>query len=232
MSCKLCAWLCNWFCADSGLDEASFWANSDKWERAQSNDWELWAGETDHQRELNRQASELGKTDPEAAFRRRVEAADAGSTWAMQKVGWGYATGTDVAANFELAQSYYRRAITAGSSMATILYAQLLAKHERYDESQQVLEEGVRADFIPAIFWRARIRYRQSPTRSTAREIAPLLEYATGKGHLGAELTLNRLLLRGKLGLRGIARGFGMMRAYIVRQLKNDKTGEEATDLS
>jgi TPR repeat protein len=82
------------------------------------------------------------------------------------------------------------------------------------------LEDGVQKGFVPASYWLARLRYGRARSRKIARQIAPLLEYAADKGHPGAELMLGRLLLSGKLGLRGIPRGLGMFRAFVVRAVK------------
>lgn len=230
MSCKLCAWLCNWLCADTELDRAAFWKEADDWERAHSNEWELWSADSDRNRELNGQASELNESDPDAAFRLRTEAADAGSVWAMEVVGWHYQTGTGVVADVETALEYYRRAIDAGSWMATIEYARLLARQGQHDECREVLEDGVQSDFVPAFFWLAWLRYKHSKSRKTAREIAPLLEYASSKGHPAAHALLCRLFLSGKLGLRKIPHGFRMIWAFVGSRLEAQNTENEAAN--
>ena len=221
MSCKLCAWLCDWACAR--LDCASYRTESEDWERGQSNEWELWSQETDENRELIERAVALKKTDREAAFRLYLEAADAGSVWAAQTVGWHYHIGYAVAADFGQAQEYYRRAIAAGSWMATLSHARLLATHGRYDESKKILEDGVRAGFIPAYYWLAWVRYEQSPSRETLREIRPVLEAAARAGHPQAHWMLKAFLLLGKYGVREIPRGFNLSR-------DNWSQGSAATD--
>jgi TPR repeat protein len=223
VSCKLCAWLCNWLCPDAELERASFWQKTDEWERAQSNDWELWSAETDEQRALNARAAELNKSDAEAAFRLRTEAADAGSTWAMQMVGWHYDTGTLVPADFDKAQEYYHRAVCAGSWTATIRHARLLAEHGHDDHWRAILQDGVEQDFVPAFYWLAWLRYKQSKSRKTREEIKPLLEYAAEKGHPAAEVLLGRMLLSGKFGLREIPRGFEMLRAFVSRSVREQE---------
>ena len=129
LSCKICAWLSDWFSIKSDVDCARQWNESDAWERAHSNESELWSEESDRNRELIEQAWAIQVTNPAAALRIYLEAAYAGSPWAMQQVGWHYRTGAGVAADFERAQDYYRRAICAGSWTATISYARLLAEH-------------------------------------------------------------------------------------------------------
>lgn len=209
MACRLCTWLCDRFCADFN---ASIWDRSDAWEREHSNEYDLWSAETDRNRELIERAGALHDADPEAAFRIDLEAAQAGSIWAMELVGWHYDTGAVVQADFGQAQEYYCRALRAGSWMATIKYARLLAAHSHFDSCERVLKDGVEADFVPAYFWLAWFRYKQSRTRKTCREIKPLLEYAAEKGHPGATLVLARLMARGKFGFRAIPEGFRLFR--------------------
>jgi len=180
---------------------------SHAWERAHSNDSELWSEEGLRNRELIEQAYARFKTDPAASFRLYLEAAEAGSAWAMEEVALQYATGTAVAADLEKAQEYYARAIGAGSWRATLQYARFLAEHDRHDECESVLEDGVASDFVPACFWLARLRYERCQSRKLCREIRPMLEHAAGKGHPEAQVLLGRLMVRGKFGLREIPAG-------------------------
>jgi len=153
-------------------------------------------------------ANAIRPTDPEAAFRIYVDMADAGVAWAMEKVGYQYAWGNFVPRDWERAQDYFRRAIEAGSWMATLKYARLMADRGHFDVCEAVLQDGVNADFLPACYWLAWYRFRQSGTRTTVREIRPLLERAAEAGHPAAALLLARLQVWGKFGLREIPRGF------------------------
>ncbi|MEI9851383.1 MAG: hypothetical protein WDN24_11750 [Sphingomonas sp.] len=227
MTCKLCLFLCNWLCGDDAERvRVSLWDSATAWERAQSNEWELWSEESDGNRELIKQARAMQEADPEAAFRTFLEAAEGGSAWAMEMVGWHYDTGTAVAADFGQAQEYYYRAICAGSWMATIAYARLLAEHEYFDYCERVLDDGVRSDFVPASFWLAWFRYKQSPTRETCREIRPLLEFAAEEGHPGAKLMIARLMARGKFGIREIPGGFGRIMEIVSRFRSEPEAGD------
>jgi len=190
----------------------SHWDQSNGWERANSNHDELWWRDSDRNRALIEEAQARQLADPEAAFRLLLEAAEAGSPWAMESVGWYYDTGTVVAADFDRAADYYHRAIRAGSWMATIGYARLLAEHGHFDECEEVLRDGVRLDFVPAFFWLAELRYERSPTRATCREIRPLLDYAAEQGHPGAKQTLGRLMVKGKFGILAIPRSLKLFR--------------------
>jgi TPR repeat protein len=199
-TCRFCAWLCR---------DASrlLWAQTDSWESDHSNEWELWSADSDHNRDLMEQALLLDKTNPEASFKLRLEAAEAGCAWGMEFVGHHYETGTVVETDLGKAREYYHRAIVSGSWIATLKYARVLAEQDDVDGCEGVLEDGVEKDFVPACFWLAWYRYKRSPTGATAREIRPLLDRAVDAGHPAADVLLKRLMISGKLGIREIPKG-------------------------
>jgi len=227
LACRLCTWLSAGLCSGSGMDCASFWRQSERWERAHSNEWKLWSEETDENRELIARAIALRESDPKETFRLDLEAANAGSIRGMTLVAWHYDTGTTVKSDFWQAQEYYYRALSAGSWMATIRYAKLLAKHGYYDYCERVLEDGVRADFIPAYFWLAWFRVKQSNTRGTCRQVRHLLEYAAEHGHPGAKLILSRWLLSGRFGLRHIPSGWRAFREFVSFVIAQNEAQKE-----
>jgi len=75
----------------------------------------------------------------------------------MEKVGYQYAWGNFVPHDWERAQDYFRRAIEAGSWMATLKYARLMADRGHFDVCEAVLQDGVNADFLPACYWLAMV---------------------------------------------------------------------------
>ncbi len=200
MICRLCDRLWN-----------RFWEESYAWERAHSNDSELWWDEADPNRELIDQAAAIQNTDASTALAIYLEAAEAGSVLAAETAGWHYHTGTGVAADFEKAQDYYRRAISAGSWMATLGYARLLADHGHHAICERVLEDGVSSDFVPAYFWLAWFRYARSRSREACGEVRPLLEFAAGRGHPAAKLYLGQWMLWGRFGFWDIWGGIKLI---------------------
>ena len=184
-TCRICAKLRRWL----GIEEEltcetilqSHWNQSDDWEREHSNDAELWWRDSDRNRALIHEAWERQDTDPDGAFGLFVEAAEAGSPRAMETVGSFYETGIVKTADFDRAANQYYRAVCAGSWMATIAYARLLAAHGDIDECEAVLRDGVELNFVPAYFWLAWLRYQRTPTRATCRAIRPLLDYAANQ---------------------------------------------------
>ncbi len=224
--CRFCAKVLRWLGMEPGLScEAilrSHWNESDDWERTHSNDDELWWKDSDRNRALIEEAYDRQDADPEGAFRMFVEAAEAGSPRAMETVGSYYETGTVVTADFDQAADHYYRAICAGSWMATIAYARLLAAHGDGDECEAMLRDGVELDFVPAYFWLAWLRYERTPTRATCRAIRPLLDYAANQGHPGAKKTLGTLMAKGKFGLLAIPRGLKLILETMPPILRTD----------
>lgn len=226
MTCKICAWLCNWLCADAGPVRSSFWRQSDAWESAHSNEYELWSKVTAGDRERIDAAKAIQDADPKMAFRIYLDLADAGVVWAMETVASHYELGIAVAADFEQAQTHYRRAIEAGSWMATIRYVKLLAHNGYSDICETLLQDGVKADFVPAFFWLAWHRLKRSSSRKTCREVRPLLEHAAEAGHPAAELSLARLQALGKFGLGEIPLGFKQISKIVGRNRSGDSSSE------
>lgn len=212
MPCKLCA---RW--------RARLARKSDAWERAHSNESELWSQEPLRNRELIDRAYAAYEADPAESFRLYLEAAEAGSSWAMEEVALQYETGIVAPADFAKAEEYYRRAIGAGSWMATLHYARFLAERGRDDECEGVLQGGVAADFVPACHWLAWFRYYRCPSRGLAREIRPLLDHAAGAGHPRAQVFLAHLQTRGKFGLREIPSGLGSAVRMAIRAARSEE---------
>jgi len=204
--------MCDRFCSDDGEGSRSFWKSSEAWERAQANEWELWSAAPDRARALDQQAVELYKVDHRAALGLFQEAAEAGSVWSMEKVGWYYDRGIADVVDFGLAREYYSRAVCAGSQTAIVSYAKLLERHGKHDDWPSALQIGVVADYAPAYFWLAWFRCKHSRKRKTFMEAKPLLEYAAGKGHPGARYTLAVWMAFGRFGLRQIPAGLRLLR--------------------
>jgi TPR repeat protein len=208
-----------------------FWKRSSDWERAHANESELWSDQSDEARELVAQARSLSDSDPAAALELYKKAADAGSVWAMEMTGRYYDIGKGVPEDFGQAQEYYYRALCAGSWMATIKYARLLERHGYHDYWSNVLEDGVRADFIPAFYWLAWFRYKHAKSAEERRAVRPLLEHAAAAGHPAAEVLLIRSLLLGRFGLRGIPEGMRLYPSHLAKAVKDaakQETGSAA----
>jgi TPR repeat protein len=215
---------------DADQINASLWEQSDAWERAQSNEFDLWSQSTDENRARLVSANAISKADPQAAFRIFSDLADTGMAYAMETVAYQYEWGIGVAPDFEQAQAYYRRAIEAGSWMATIKFAALLAHQGHFDVCEAYLGDCVEDDFVPSYFWLAWYRLKQSSSRKTCREIRPLLERAAEAGHPAAERLLARLKLLGKFGLREIPQGFKETTKIIERSRLETSSSESDKD--
>lgn len=201
--------------SDPALDR--LWLQSDVWERANSNDAQLLSEETDKSWGLIQRANDRAKEDPAASFRLYLEAAEAGSVWSMERIGWHYWSGTGVGADPDLALKYYHRAIIAGSWMATISYARLLAELGHQDDCERTLKEAVASGFVPAYFWLGWSRYALSRTTQTCKAVRPLIRHAAKKGHPGAKVILARWMAFGHLGFHHIPLGWMSLVQFAVR---------------
>jgi TPR repeat protein len=182
------------------------WQDSDAWEIAHSNDAEMRLKESENNRATLDAAAAMSGTDP-AALQLYLQAAEAGSVFGMERVGWQYWTGTGTSRDLAKAAEYYLRAIEGGSWMATIYHARLLDQLGQFDSCDEVLNDGIAAGFVPAFFWLAWLRYKRSKTWQTCREVRPLLEYAAKAGHPAARWKLSQWMLWGKFGPLEIFRG-------------------------
>jgi TPR repeat protein len=207
LRCKLCE---RWW--------ARLWDRSDRWEQAHPYVTGSWAEETDANRELIDRAYGMWGSDPDAALDLFIEAAEAGSPWALHVVACEYDAGGIVEADPATAEDYYRRAIEAGSWRATINYARL--------------EGGVATGFDPAFFWLARLRYKRRPTRKVCREVRPLLEHAAGKGHPAARVILSKWMSLGRFRLREIPKGIALGMRWAARLDREEQEDADRANMA
>lgn len=185
--------------------------NSEVWDR--NNGWESWATNAeDHwwdKPEAERLIAvvDLWDSDPAAAFQSYKELADEGSIHAMIWLGHCYDRGHGTEASFDNAYDSYQRAIDAGSWIATLDKAALLFNHERFDECEACLKEGIECEFIPAFYWLAWYRIKRSKTLATYDSVKPLLTRAASEGHPQARGFLAISMMLGKFGWREIPLG-------------------------
>jgi TPR repeat protein len=136
--------------------------------------------------------------------------AEAGSVWSIHQIAKHYDFGDGVEQDSCEAGVWYRRAIEAGSWMATVDYADYLARHEYHAECEEVLQDGVESEFVPAFFWLAWYRIKRSEASRTYREVRPLLQYASEQGHPAASFYFARHMSVGKFGFKEIPTGISM----------------------
>lgn len=151
---------------------------------------------------------ELEAESPTAAFALELEAAERGSAFAMESVGWRYWTGTGVAIDRENAAKFYHRAVEGGNGRAAIAYARILFELSQQHEWEAPLLRAIEDEFLPASFWLAWLRYGQSQhSARIRREVLPLIEFAAKGGHPMAAFIIRRWMFRGYLGVSKIPYG-------------------------
>ncbi|QZH75663.1 MAG: sel1 repeat family protein [Erythrobacter sp.] len=207
MKCRLCKWLCDRYCPPEMRPNA-FSEYSTSWERDNSNDWDLWQrdGEAIH-RQSEIAASYLAN-DRGKAFAIYTSMADAGSAWAMRLVADYFEHGVGVQKDLRMAESYYSRALLAGSNSAYVDFAALHYRQGNDEKWNAILEQGVAAGYAPAAYWLVLFRYQRNPSRAMARSLRSTLELAAKAGHPEARLMLSRWKGRRVFGFREIRQGF------------------------
>lgn len=215
----------SWLREISDQIDQDFWAETDAWESAASNDYDLWSKESDKNLELIQRATQTDYGES-AAFDLHLEGAKAGSVWCQQMVGWHYWTGIGVAADQNLALKYYHSAICGGSWIATLRYARALYEVGQYDDCERVLNDGISCGFVPSYYWLAWYRHKRLGTHAIRAEVRPLLEHAAKEGHPAAKDLLAHWMRSGKLRLRDIPRGW-LMAAQIAIAYANREANEK-----
>ena len=214
MACLLCRLICDRL-IPAEKSRKAFWQYVHDWEKVFARDWEPWHP-SDEVRERADVLDPIIRSDPGAAIDELVALAELGSAWAARHLGRNYQYGHAVDQDLKLAEHYYDKALHAGSWMGSLKLADLLFRHSISEDWEAILKDGDEAGFVPSTFWLAWFSYKRSPTRSTARELRPLLEKASQAGHPGARDLLGGWKFAGKFGLREIWRGHNeAVQAYV-----------------
>lgn len=207
------------------------WDEVDRFDRACSNDWDLWRALPEETQRLYREGARLFREDRAAGLALLEQAAARGDPIAMVQAAKCHWHGTGTAPDRERAERFFIEARNVGSWSATIELAALACRRRDMETCFAILKEGVRADYTGAMFWLASYRYRERPGGRTAREILPILETALERGHPGARWLMARLLMRGRLGVSRLGEGWRMCMA-LWPELERTAAGRAEPDRS
>jgi hypothetical protein len=214
--CKLCQWFSRLFEPKQETFCSDTYRRINDWDRSAAGDIDQWWDEPLFDRLVA--TAELWDRDPKAAFQSYKDLAEQNSVHAMIWLGNCYRWGHGTEACFDSAYESYTKAINAGSWLATLKIAELMFQHDYDEEGVAFLESGIERDFIPANFWLARYRVRQSWSRKTFREVRPLLETATAAGHPGARSFLAVAMILGRYGIMEIRNGSRLMDIVVQKR--------------
>jgi TPR repeat protein len=198
------------------------WERVDDWQHEEVNNWEPSVDEAE--KEKIDKAIALEDGDIKGAIEAYQALAEQGSAWAMRKIAWHYETGSRVSVDLTLAESWYRRAILAGSWLATLNFARLEALRGAFDDSEYWLEDGVEQGWVPASFWLAWYLKANSTRRRLDPRLRQLLEHAEAHGHPMAREILATWMGQGRFGFRLIPQG---LRALVSEVFKTAEAWEE-----
>jgi len=199
--------LWKWILKKSDLPDIweAFPSICDNWEEGQYNDIALF--EQDPFGEVAGKARAQLKVDPEKGFAALLGLAEGGSVWSMLWVAACYHSGIGVGADSSQVEHWYRQALEGGAQRAQIYCGRRAARRGDVTQAEDILRVGVVDGWAPAMCWFAKVKLQRSDDPKTFAEVLPLLQYASEKGSLRAELAIARRLMRGQGGLRRVLEG-------------------------
>lgn len=180
------------------------------WAYTQANDAEIWCAEREQKQVAA--AIELDGVDRVSAFHEFLALAERGSLWSMVRVGYHYQVGRGTSLDIEKAEHWYRLAVDGGVQQAQLRLGKLYWCRKDFARAAEVYQVGAGQKWSPAMYRLAQCKLAMSRSRQTLSEARQLLEAASEKGDLGAELYLASLITRGRFGLRQIPRGWRRFR--------------------
>jgi hypothetical protein len=183
--------------ADRAWD--TIWLKSYDWDESQADSDDFLVSK-EHRSRAD-QAVDLWHSDPEASFGIVLDLAQRGSKWALLQIGMCYEIGHGTAKDLQQSQEWYRRACVAGSQRAMLRRAKIFASQGDFAGSASALSDGVKNNWIPAVFWTAWYRHKHSKSAETYKAVRPLLRDAARSGHPAAQLVFGRFLVVGKYGI-------------------------------
>jgi TPR repeat protein len=152
-------------------------------------------------------AYHLLKSDPEAALRQLKWLADVGSVASMIYVGLFYKRDANPK-NPEEAEKWYRRAADAGSFFAYHCLGRLYLEQKRFGEARDAFSCAVGGDYVPSIFYLARMFVLGLGVEKDITTGVALLEKARLRKSVYAGMMLGRIMLREKREFTHKIRGF------------------------
>ena len=147
------------------------------------------------------------KGDDEAAFKIFLELADKGWEEVQVHVGAMYSLGAGTEKNDQKAEFWLRSAAERGEPEAQCRLAPIVGRKGNAEEMVEWYRKAAAQDYAPAIFRLARCYYHGKGLARDKRKCLELLDDATKKGNLKAQVAYAGQLMRGAEGLGGIFRG-------------------------
>jgi TPR repeat protein len=163
------------------------------------NEPETWAGEPHIDR--LRYAYDLMQHDSRKALAELQALSDLGSVMARAYLGAMYENGTGIEVDIIQAEKWYRLALDSGSNQALLSLGRLYFDKRDYRRAEDVFRVGITKNFLPAMYWLAKVYRREAHTAARFQEACALLEKASVMGHVYAKRDLSFLLMSGRCGI-------------------------------
>jgi TPR repeat protein len=177
-----------------------------------------WEAEPDLER--LRRARAMLKGDQTAGLRELADLADRGSLMSMVYLGWAYCRGEGVDKNLELGESWLRRAMVAGSALASFHLGMLYKEKNNLNGAFEAFSFGADHNFAASMY-RLGVIYRRgygvAPNREKARE---LWKKAASYGHAFAMRNLAFCMISGECGISMVPRGVMLWLSSILSVIR------------
>jgi len=141
------------------------------------------------------------------AFRKCRGLAEAGLTCAQLRLGWMYHSATGTPEDWLEAESWYRRAIAAGSPESEFYLAALCSAKGEPANALEWFEKSARHGYAPAIYHLGRMYLHGAGVALDEEKAYRYFEEAARAGHLFARRNIARRMAYGRCGIGQIPRG-------------------------
>jgi uncharacterized protein len=165
----------------------------------------MWDSEPDL--EALRRFHGMLSTDPVAALAGLKELAGRGSVSSMVYIAHAYRHGTGTGVDLFQSNEWYRRAMDAGSPLASYELARNYMNAKDYDRVIEMWSLGAENRYPPSMHMLGVSYARGWRVPKNLNKARELLEGAADQGHLYAKAKLRCLLMRGGFGFRERLRG-------------------------
>lgn len=141
------------------------------------------------------------------AFKMYRLLAESGSTGAQLRVAWMLQTGSGVEANSDEAYRWYLKAAEQQSAEALFYLGRFKRAENKYQEALLYFQDSARQSYMPAVYQLGVMHEFGEGVEADKNKAFAYYHQAATMGHLRAERDKALLMIRGQLGVRGIAEG-------------------------
>ena len=147
--------------------------------------------------ELLRRAHGLLESDSKQALMDLKALADRGSLMSMLYIANAYSKGKGTAVDMQQAESWYRRAMNAGSVLGSYELGRIHYERKDYSKAEESFNVGAGQNYAPSLHMLGLMFLSGAGVKKDLSKAKQLLENATALGHVFAKRNLGSLLMAG-----------------------------------